>query len=1012
MNILRAFVLILCGLALAYAALDAQVLTNTWNPTGNAGQTWTSHQFRDIAVNTTGGPYDGRVYMTSSATTLGVIYYDKTTWQNSTAPAITPDGSFAATPPTGTWGSSAPYGIAIDGEGYVYVADYTNRKIARYNGDGTGGAWLKQPGGVTDLVLTRRPRTIRITGSGENTRIYYGDGSTSARSQNIYEILPSGDGWIERLLLVSTTTRNSTVYCVLKKNDANTVYVGYSSTTGMQKFDSVGSGPWMRDTNFVPGGYTVRPVNGAAFLDAENNYIAITDMGSRQLYVLDGRSGLRLASRTFGLSGATPNVNASVAVYSPDTLFVNAGRSSTPGRGGYFEKIASDVPIRESGIAYRSAVSGSFTSASTWEAFDGSTWNAATHVPYLLDSAITILDGDTVSITAATSADQLIVEPGGVLRTAASITLTMNNAPGSDLLVNGEFLNLGGFAFRPGAIAEIANGGRFVHNSTTSITTPMASVSFADSSIMIYRGRSTLTPSTAFPGRTYGNLLFESTSGRMTISLTSGSAPLTVKGALGIGTLGVGQVTWSTNGYTGAIGVAGPMSIGVGSVYTCGASVVSVGSDWLNQGTFNAGTGTVRFTGTALQSLTHTGTGAFNAVEFANAAGIGLRSNVTFNGVVTFGSGPIFLDTLNVTLGGSASVVGADAGRCFVTTASGRVIRGIGAGSSFVFPVASDALSYNPVTIVLDPADPVETFRVHVGAGLIPSTSNDQLAVGKTWFIDETVAGGNNATLTYQWNTPDEGPGFDRFLSAAWRHDGTNWLQVSPVTLSGSGPYVASTTIPQQTLGSFCIAMEGALPVQLTGFSTSATTHGVVLSWRTATETTCAGFEVERRGVSGQLSVASNQLSVVSGEWQRVGFVAGAGNSATPREYSYADNTVTPGRFVYRLKQLDSDGKFEYFGNAEVEVGIAPKEFSLADNFPNPFNPSTLIRFTVREDAHTTLRVFDAIGREVKTLFDGPAQTERFYDVRFEATGLASGIYFYALQSGSDRMVRRMLLVK
>jgi len=190
-----------------------------------------------------------------------------------------------------------------------------------------------------------------------------------------------------------------------------------------------------------------------------------------------------------------------------------------------------------------------------------------------------------------------------------------------------------------------------------------------------------------------------------------------------------------------------------------------------------------------------------------------------------------------------------------------------------------------------------------------------------------------------------------------------------------------------------------ALPVQLTSFTAVAESNGAFLRWSTATETNCAGFEVERR-----------QLAV--GDWQRIGIVAGAGNSVAPREYTYVDNTVTPGRFVYRLKQLDNDGRFEYFGNAEVEVGIAPKEFFLADNFPNPFNPATTIRFSLREDAEVTLRVYDFLGREVALLFDGWAKAGRYYDVRFDGTSLSSGFYSYWLQTGSDHAVKRMLFLK
>ena len=96
-----------------------------------------------------------------------------------------------------------------------------------------------------------------------------------------------------------------------------------------------------------------------------------------------------------------------------------------------------------------------------------------------------------------------------------------------------------------------------------------------------------------------------------------------------------------------------------------------------------------------------------------------------------------------------------------------------------------------------------------------------------------------------------------------------------------------------------------------------------------------------------------------------------------------------------------------------VEPGQAiPRQMSLDQNYPNPFNPSTTIRFTVKETGRTTVKVYDLTGREVKTLFDGVAEVGKLYDVRFNGAGMASGVYFYMLRSGGERMVKRMVLVK
>ncbi|MFN0157722.1 MAG: alpha-amylase family glycosyl hydrolase [Bacteroidota bacterium] len=88
-----------------------------------------------------------------------------------------------------------------------------------------------------------------------------------------------------------------------------------------------------------------------------------------------------------------------------------------------------------------------------------------------------------------------------------------------------------------------------------------------------------------------------------------------------------------------------------------------------------------------------------------------------------------------------------------------------------------------------------------------------------------------------------------------------------------------------------------------------------------------------------------------------------------------------------------------------------PTEFALFQNYPNPFNPQTVIRFDVRTYGHTSLRVFDVLGREVATLVneDLPAGT---HQRSFDARGLASGVYLYRLSAGEYTETRKLVLMK
>ena len=97
--------------------------------------------------------------------------------------------------------------------------------------------------------------------------------------------------------------------------------------------------------------------------------------------------------------------------------------------------------------------------------------------------------------------------------------------------------------------------------------------------------------------------------------------------------------------------------------------------------------------------------------------------------------------------------------------------------------------------------------------------------------------------------------------------------------------------------------------------------------------------------------------------------------------------------------------------SAEPRVEPIPSEYALRQNYPNPFNPSTTITYDLRSAGHTTLVVYDVTGREVAALVDG-VQQSGVHSVRFDGAGLASGVYFYRLQSGDFTRTAKMVLLK
>ncbi|MCK9409144.1 MAG: T9SS type A sorting domain-containing protein [Bacteroidetes bacterium] len=198
-----------------------------------------------------------------------------------------------------------------------------------------------------------------------------------------------------------------------------------------------------------------------------------------------------------------------------------------------------------------------------------------------------------------------------------------------------------------------------------------------------------------------------------------------------------------------------------------------------------------------------------------------------------------------------------------------------------------------------------------------------------------------------------------------------------------------------------------ALPVELASFTATAKHNSVELKWNTATEINNSGFEIEKQTTPFFPPI---QEGDIRGGWTKIGFVEGSGTTNSPTSYSFVDRTAN-GKNAYRLKQIDRDGKFKYSQEVEVNVGYAPKEFSLNQNYPNPFNPTTMISYQLPVSNHVTLKVYDALGREAATLVNDVKKAGN-HSVTFDASKFSSGIYLCTIKAGNSSATKKLTLLK
>lgn len=189
--------------------------------------------------------------------------------------------------------------------------------------------------------------------------------------------------------------------------------------------------------------------------------------------------------------------------------------------------------------------------------------------------------------------------------------------------------------------------------------------------------------------------------------------------------------------------------------------------------------------------------------------------------------------------------------------------------------------------------------------------------------------------------------------------------------------------------------------VELNSFSVQAVDNDAVIEWRTGTESGNYGFEIQRR--------------MNTTAFHKIGFVKGQGTRAAQKNYRFVDFDLIAGTYYYRLKQLDLSGDDEFTNSIKISIGV-PSKFRLEQNYPNPFNLETMISYSLPASSPVKLIIYNTSGQVIYRLVD-EFQLAGRYTVAWRGLDnagqkVASGIYYYKIETEYSAIFRKMTLLK
>ncbi len=767
-------------------------------------------------------------------------------------------------------------------------------------------------------------------------------------------------------------------------------------------------------------------------------------------------------------------------VYNADSVAIH---SLNKGVEYYFsvESFDSGTDYFRSSNEFKTFKSGNWNDVNTWAQNDGTTWiHPAANVPTPLDESITILNGHTVTIAKADSADQLTVAAGGTLVINKESTFLVKNGIGTDLMVEGTVRNFGSISSAAQATLSFANDGKYEHEQDGgSIPTAI----WRPSSTCLIDSVKTNAPSNGnqsfynivwncpnqsgnlnmkWNGNTIGgNITVQSTgAGRwqMCAPTANNSATVTIKGDImqsagqftsnGTGNAGT---TITINQYGNINVTSGNFSVSRGSQGGTGTTVWNLNGNVAlsNTTTQNSNSAGAKFVfskdgGTQTLSLSNVtfGGGGF-PVEVDSGATLDMGTNILRgNGIFNLKAGAT-LQTAHVS--GLDSSIATTGTRTFDKAAS-YAFNGIAA----------------QVTGSLMP-DSVHNLTINNNGGVTLSNSvvvNGTLEIGKGALSmgSHALLYGTNASLKYSGTAAQtssdvefpatNGPsdlivtnsrGVTLHASRTIKNlDLSGKLRLEANTLSADSIFNATSTNYIVTSGGGILKLTAVGKLQ-TFFPVGTTAYAPV--WITNSGT----VDTIGVGVIGD-AAATPYGGRVKAKWNISESKSGGGNYTLQfgwvlsledaafranREYNAKifnlSDTTEAGTGNYTMQFITqpytvsragitalgpfSVGRFRDVTGVSEPPESVPMEFNLSQNYPNPFNPTTTINFNIAKESLVQLKIYDLLGKEMKTLIDATMSAGN-HDVYFEAKDLSSGVYFYQIKAGNFTQSKKMILIK